>query len=142
VEQERRRKEEEKENLQKKKQDKINNRARENADKIITSEEDTNKYQLFDMCPLTIAQTGKGLAIAGIGDKKNKWQHLRCIKKYCRLWTLKIEDNGEVYAQGCAMQFQGLSKEEIARNFAIKNTQILEDQYLLKDESKDKKNQE
>jgi len=55
---------------------------------------------------------------------------------------LKIDNSGEVYAQGCAMQFQGLSKEEIARNFAIKNTQILEDQFPLEDESKDKKNKE
>ena len=90
------------------------------------------------MCPFAIAQTGKGLAIAGIGDKKNKWQHLRCIQKYCRLWTLKIDGNGEVYAQGCAMQFQGLSKEEIARNFAIKNTQILEEAHPYDDESEDK----
>jgi hypothetical protein len=89
------------------------------------------------MCPFSIAQTGKGLAIAGIGDKKNKWQHLRCIQKYCRLWTLKIDDSGEVYAQGCGMQFQGLSKEEIARNFAIKNTRILEEKYPSDEESGD-----
>ena len=94
------------------------------------------------MCPFTIAQTGKGLAIAGIGDKKNKWQHLRCIQKYCRLWTLKTDGNGEVYAQGCAMQFQGLSKEEIARNFAIKNTRILEEAYPLDEESGETESQE
>ena len=94
------------------------------------------------MCPFAIKQTGKGLKIAGIGDKKNKWQHMRCIQKYCRLWTLKIDDNGEVYAQGCGMQFQGLSKEEIARNFAVKNTQILEDQYPSENEPEDTKNEE
>ena len=55
---------------------------------------------------------------------------------------MKIDGNGEVYAQGCAMQFQGLSKEEITRNFAIKNTQILEETYPLEDEFKDTENQE
>ena len=94
------------------------------------------------MCPFAITQTVKGLAIAGIGDKNNKWQHLRCIQKYCRLWTLKIDDNGEVFAQGCAMQFQGLSKEEIAKNFAIKNTQILEEAHPLKGGTEDSENQE
>ena len=59
------------------------------------------------------------------------------IKKYCRLWTLKINSNGEVYAQGCSMQFQGLSEEEIVNNFAIKNTSILEESYPLEDEHGD-----
>jgi hypothetical protein len=94
------------------------------------------------MCPFTIAQTGKGLAIAGIGDRKNKWQHLRCIQKYCRLWTLKTDGSGKVFAQGCAMQFQGLSKEEIEKNFAIKNTRILEEAHPFDEESKDKKTKE
>ena len=89
------------------------------------------------MCPFGIAQAGKGLTIAGIGDKKNKWQHLRCIQQYCRLWTLKTDESGEIYAQGCAMQFQGLTKEEITRNFAIKNTQILEEANPVDDESGD-----
>jgi hypothetical protein len=137
AEQEKRRKEEGAKRIIQKRQEKISALARESADKVITSEENVSEYQLFDMCPFAIAQTGKGLVIAGIGDKKNKWQHLRCIQKYCRLWTLKIDDNGEVYAQGCGMQFQGLSKEEIAKNFAIKNTRILEEAHPLEGESKD-----
>ena len=86
------------------------------------------------MCPFAIAQTGTGLAIPGIGDnKKNKFQHQRCIQKYCRLWVLKVDSTGEVYAQGCTMQFQGLSKEEIVKNFAIKNKQIIEESQLVDD---------
>ena len=135
AEQERKRNEEEAKQVLKKRLEKINNLARENADKVITAEDNTIEYQLFDMCPFALAQAGKGLAIAGIGDKKSKWQQLRCIKKYCRLWTLKINSNGEVYAQGCSMQFQGLSEEEIIKNFAIKNTRILEEAYPLEDES-------
>ena len=141
AEQERKRKEEEAKQVLIKWQEKINDLARENADKVITSEDNTNEYQLFDMCPFAIAQAGKGLAIAGLGDKKSKWQHLRCVQKYCRLWTLKIDSNGEVYAQGCAMQFQGLSKEEIARNFEIKNTRILEEAHPLEDTTQNTKKQ-
>ncbi|NOQ66874.1 MAG: hypothetical protein GQ556_06635 [Desulfobacterales bacterium] len=141
AEQEKRRKEEEAKRIIQKRQEKISALARESADKVITSEENVSEYQLFDMCPFAIAQTGKGLAIAGIGDKKNKWQHMRCIQKYCRLWTLKIDDNGEVYAQGCAMQFQDLSKEEIAKNFTVKNTRILEEAHPLESESKDNETQ-
>jgi hypothetical protein len=141
AEQERKRKEEEAKQVLIKWQEKINDLARENADKVITSEDNTNEYQLFDMCPFAISQAGKGLAIAGLGDKKSKWQHLRCVQKYCRLWTLKIDSNGEVYAQGCAMQFQGLSKEEIARNFEIKNTRILEEAHPLEDTTQNTKKQ-
>ena len=142
VEQERIKKEDEAKRLLQARQEKISNLVRKNADKIIVPEEDTDKYQLFDMCPFVIAQTGKGLAIAGIGEKKNKWQHLRCIQKYCRLWTLKIDGDGEVYARGCAMQFQGLTNEEIVKNFEIKNRQIIEDTYPLNEEIGDTETRE
>jgi hypothetical protein len=36
---------------------------------------------------------------------------------------------GVVYAQGCTLQFLGLSREEIAKNFSLKNLQILEEEY-------------
>ena len=137
AEQERIKKEEKTKRFLQERQEKTRNLVRENADKIIASAEGTDECQLFDMCPFAIAQTGKGSAIAGIGVKKNKWQHLRCIRKYCRLWTLKIDGNGEVYARGCSMQFQGLTKEEIVKNFEIKNKQIIEEAKFLDDLSGD-----
>ena len=89
-----------------------------------------------------MAQTGKGLSIAGFGESKNKWQHARCMQKYCRLWTLKTDQNGAVYGQGCSLQFLGLSKEEIIKSFQLKNRQILEDTYSLPDTNSLNKNQE
>ena len=88
-EEKRLKKEKEAKLLLQKRQEMIRNLVRKNADKIIASEEDTDEYQLFDMCPFAIAQTGTGLAIPGIGDnKKNKFQHQRCIQKYCRFTAL------------------------------------------------------
>ena len=94
------------------------------------------------MCPFAIAQTGKGLSIAGFGETKNKFQHGRCIQKYCRLWTWKTNEEGDIYAQGCSLQFLGLSKEEIEKNFRLKNTQIIEESYPLHDETQNPEDQE
>jgi actin-related protein len=110
-------------------QQKIEQIAQENPDKIISSTETEQTYQLFDMCPFNMAQTGKGLSIVGFGETKNKWQHARCMQKYCRLWTWKTDDTGAVYGQGCSLQFLGLNKGEIEKNFLLKNRQILEDTY-------------
>ena len=126
---EKQRKEEEEKNFLKRRQEKITRLARENKDKIISSSAAGKVYQLFDMCPFGMAQTGKGLTIVGFGDTKNKLQHARCMQKYCRLWTIKTDERGAVYAQGCSLQFLGLSKEEISENFSIKNMQILEDEF-------------
>jgi hypothetical protein len=120
----------------KERQEKIEHIAQKNPDKIISPNVTANVYQLFDMCPFGMAQTGKGLSIVGFSETKNKLQHARCMKKYCRLWTLKADDKGAVYAQGCSLQFLGLSKEEITRNFSIKNMQILEDEFPANKESK------
>jgi hypothetical protein len=119
------------EQLQKKRQEKITQIARENPDKIVSRTATEKIYQLFDICPFGMVQTGKGLSIVGFAEAKNKWQHARCIQKYCRLWTIRTDGKGAVYAQGCSMQFLGLSKEEITRNFSIKNMQILEDECTI-----------
>jgi flagellar biosynthesis GTPase FlhF len=125
-----RKKTEEKEQIfLRERQEKIAYIARKNPDKIISSNVTEKVHQLFDMCPFGMAQSGKGLSIVGFGETKNKLQHARCMQKYCRLWTLKIDAKGTVYAQGCSMQFLGLSKDEITRNFSIKNMQILEDEF-------------
>ena len=116
-------------NLLKQRQEKIEQIAQKNPDKIISATETEQTYQLFDMCPFNMAQTGKGLSIVGFGESKNKWQHARCMQKYCRLWTWKTTENGEVYGQGCSLQFLGLNKGEIEKNFLLKNRQILEDTY-------------
>lgn len=116
-------------------QQKIEQIAQENPGKIISSTETEQTYQLFDMCPFNMAQTGKGLSIVGFGETKNKWQHARCIQKYCRLWTWKTDDTGAVYGQGCSLQFLGLNKGEIERNFLLKNRQILEDTYTPPDQN-------
>jgi len=110
-------------------QQKIEQIAQENPGKIISSTETEQTYQLFDMCPFNMAQTGKSLSIVGFGETKNKWQHARCMQKYCRLWTWKTDDSGAVYGQGCSLQFLGLKKGEIEKNFLLKNRQILEGTY-------------
>jgi hypothetical protein len=133
---EKKRLKEEAEQLRIKRQEEIKLLAQENRDKIITRTETDNGYHLFDMCPFAIAQTGKGLSIAVFGENKNKWQHGRCMQKYCRLWTMKFADNGDILAQGCSLQFLGLSKEEVENNFKYKNTEILEDTYTAQDEIK------
>jgi hypothetical protein len=121
----------EEENLLRQRQEKIAHMAKESPDKVISPAETENEYQLFNMCPFNMAQTGRGLSIVGFSESKNKWQHARCMQKYCRLWTWKIDENGAVYGQGCSLQFLGLSKEEIERNFSHKNVQILEAEFPL-----------
>jgi hypothetical protein len=125
----------EKENILRQRQEKIANIVKKNPDKVISRTETENAYQLFDMCPFNMAQTGRGLSIAGFGESKNKWQHARCMQKYCRLWTWKIDENGVAYGQGCSLQFLGLSKEEIEKNFSRKNLQILEEEFPLPDDN-------
>lgn len=127
---ERKRKEEEAAVQSAKQQHKVKQQAEASKDRIISSAETQNEYQLFDMCPFVIAKTGKGLPIIGLGETKNKGQHGRCMKEYCRLWTWKIDNKGQSYAQGCSLQFLGLSEGEIAKNFSIKNRQILEEKSL------------
>jgi hypothetical protein len=127
VQEERKRKEEEAAVQFAKKQQRIKQQAETSKDRIISLQETGDKYQLFDMCPFVIAQTGMRLPIIGLGETKNKWQHGRCMKEYCRLWTWKIDNKGQSYAQGCSLQFLGLSEGEIAKNFSVKNRQILEE---------------
>ena len=57
------------------------------------------------------------------------------MRENCRLWTYKTNEKGEIYAQGCSMQFMGLNEEEIKRNFTIKNTKILQEESSLKEKT-------
>ena len=120
------------ERLLQERKEKISKLTKENSGKIIAMGGGGDEYRLYDMCPFAVSQP-KGLAIAGIGDKKNRMQHMRCMQKYCRLWTYRVDRRGEVYAEGCVMQFQGLPKDEIIRNFSIKNAQIIESGYPFDD---------
>jgi len=56
------------------------------------------------------------------------------MKEHCRLWTYRTAVKGEIYAQGCSLQFLGLSEEEIKKNFSLKNSRILQEESSLKDE--------
>ena len=123
--------------LRKERQEEIVQTAQESPDRIISSPETEKAYQLFDMCPFGTLHPGKGLSLVGFGEAKNKLQHTRCMQKYCRLWTWKTDAEGEIYGQGCSLQFLGLNREEIKNNFFIKNKQILEDAYPGTEESAD-----
>ena len=106
----------------------------QNRDRIIPRTQKDNIYQIFDMCPFVIAQRDTGLSFPGFGETKNKWQHGSCMKEHCRLWTYRISEEDDVYAQGCSLQFLGLSEEEIKKNFTIKNTRILQEESSSTDE--------
>ena len=142
AEEENKRQEKDAKIILKERHEKIEQILQENPDRIISPAETEKTYQLFDMCPFGMAQTGKGLSIVGFGETKNKWQHARCMQKYCRLWTWKTDKKGVIYAQGCSLQFLGLSKEEIEKNFSIKNTELLEDNYPLHDTQSPPESQE
>jgi len=77
-------------------------------------------YVPFDMCPLTQVNVGGSMTIGGTGGGSYSWTHGQCIGKYCKLYTFKTDENGTVYAEGCNLEFQGLTESEIKRNFAIK----------------------
>ncbi len=83
-------------------------------------------YALFGMCPLTQVKIGGGLTLGGVGTSEYVWTHGECIGKFCRLYTYKLDENGEIYAQGCNLQFLGLTRDEINQNFDIKNAIISE----------------
>ncbi|MFC1845211.1 hypothetical protein ACFLZ5_10565, partial [Thermodesulfobacteriota bacterium] len=133
---EKKRREYEAELLLKQQQEKDKQILHQNRDRIIPQALKENVYQVFDMCPFVIAQRDTGLSFPGFGETKNKWQHGSCMKENCRLWTYKIAEKGEVFAQGCSLQFLGLSEEEIRRNFTIKNTRILQEESTFKDKKK------
>ncbi|MFH2139008.1 MAG: zinc ribbon domain-containing protein [Candidatus Omnitrophota bacterium] len=79
------------------------------------------EYQLFDMCPFTMASIGGGGSFGGVGSESYTWTHSTCLKSNCRLWTYKVDEKGEIFAEGCSLQFIGLNKNEISKNFEIKN---------------------
>ena len=82
------------------------------------------EYQIFDMCPFTMAKIG-GTGGFAYHQDSFIWTHNPCLREHCRLWTYKIDSNKQVYAEGCSMQFIGLSEEEIRKNFELK-TEIIE----------------
>ncbi len=78
-------------------------------------------YVPFDMCPFTQVKVGGGGSIGGFGGESYVWTHGQCIGQFCRLYTFKFDENGQVYAQGCNLQFLGLTPDEIRLNFELKN---------------------
>lgn len=82
-------------------------------------------YAAFVMCPFTQVKVGGGGSIGGFGGESYVWTHGQCIGHYCRLYTFKFDKNDAVYAEGCNLQFLGLSPDEIRLNFQMKN-QIIE----------------
>lgn len=84
------------------------------------------EYQLFNMCPFTVVSVGGGGSFNGVGSESYVWTHSPCLEGNCRLWTYKVNEKGEIYAQGCSFQFMGLNKEEISKNYEIKNKIIAE----------------
>ena len=89
--------------------------------------QDSSGYTPFEMCPFTQVSVGGGATIGGIGGERYVWTHGRCIGQYCRLYTYKFDENGEVYAEGCNLQFLGLSADEIRLNQEFKRNAIQND---------------
>lgn len=77
------------------------------------------EYQLFNMCPFAMASVGGGGSFNGVGSESYTWTHVPCLKDNCRLWNYKLDEKGEIYAQGCSLQFIGFNKDEIIKNFEI-----------------------
>ncbi len=78
-------------------------------------------YIRYGMCPFAVASIGGGMSIDGVGSEKYTWTHYLCLAENCKIWTYKINQQGEVYAEGCSMQFAGLTQDEIIRNSKIKS---------------------
>jgi len=81
-------------------------------------------YVPFGMCPFTQVEIGGGGSIGGFGGASYVWTHGKCIGQFCRLYTFKFDENREVYAQGCNLQFLGLTPDEIRLNFELKNQMV------------------
>lgn len=81
-------------------------------------------YALFDMCPFTQVQIGGGGGI-GFDIQQYVWTHGQCIRYYCKLYVAKFdEQTGQVYAEGCSLQFLGLTQLEILQNMALRERMI------------------
>jgi len=75
-----------------------------------------SNYEPFSMCPFAMASVGGGGSVGGIGAESYTWTHVQCLERACVLWQFKIDESGEQYAEGCALQFLGSSRAEIAIN--------------------------
>lgn len=82
-------------------------------------------YTLFDMCPFTQVQIGGGGGVGGFDMQSYVWTHGKCIGSYCKLYTAKFDERtAEVYAEGCSLQFIGLTQLEIVQNAALRKRLI------------------
>jgi len=77
-------------------------------------------YSPFSMCPFTQAEIGGGGTIAGFGGYKYTWTHGPCIQHYCRLYTYRFDEDGEPQAEGCSLQFLGMSADQIRLDAQMK----------------------
>lgn len=71
-------------------------------------------YQLFNMCPFTMAQVGGGGGV-GFDVQAYVWTHGPCMKQYCKLWRYKKAEDGKMY-EGCVFEYMGLNIETIKEN--------------------------
>jgi hypothetical protein len=95
------------------------------VDHLISAKDSGGSYAPFDMCPFVMAEIGGSLSVGGLGGGKYTWTHMRCIRQKCRLWTYKFDESNNFIAEGCNMQFIGLTTSEIKKNFEMKNEAIL-----------------
>jgi hypothetical protein len=77
-------------------------------------------YQLFNMCPFTVASIGGEVTVMGSGQGQYTWTHSPCIKETCRLWTYKVDEKGEIYAEGCSFQLVGLNRMKLIKISKLK----------------------
>ncbi|MBU1045109.1 MAG: hypothetical protein KJ915_12015 [Candidatus Omnitrophica bacterium] len=95
-----------------------------------------SEYQLFNMCPFSVASIGGGGSFLGVGSESYTWTHFHCLKSNCRLWVYKVDEKGEIFAEGCSLQFVGLNKNEISKNQEIKNKKIEETEDVIINKNK------
>jgi len=77
-------------------------------------------YKLFSTCPFTVSQIGGGGGFGGIDIQSYVWTHRECLMEHCRLWTYRLDAEQKVIAEGCSLQFIGLSDEQVQKNDGIK----------------------
>jgi len=76
-------------------------------------------YASFAMCPFTQVQIGGGGGV-GFNVESYVWTHGKCMGTYCKLYTAKFDETGKVYAEGCSLQFLGLTQLEILQNAELR----------------------
>lgn len=79
-----------------------------------------SNYVPFNMCPLTQVKVGGSLTVGGTGGGSYVWSHSPCMGSFCKLYAFKFDEQGELYAEGCNLEFQGMTEEEIKQNIQAK----------------------